>query len=91
MSELKEEGWVKFIRFNCKAGHIDKWFGDMIDNPNNPKENNLSLNSSDSYFRLNDKEWINRDEFDRTFQLIIAEMCNDFNAEEIWNTYKIYK
>lgn len=51
--ERKSEEWVDFTRYYCKEGYIDRWLGDSINNPNNPKEHQMCLNSVAEYFRLN--------------------------------------
>lgn len=80
----KEEGWVKFVRYSCKEGHIDRWTGDCINNPNNPTKSSLQLNSFVTYWRCNDSEWIHANEIGRNNIYSLLEMREEFTAQEIW-------
>lgn len=83
---LKED-WVTFYRYPCKEGHIDKWFGDCINNPNNTTKNQMNLNMSAEYFRLNDGKWYQRDCFNGHFSRSISTLKDDFTAQDIWDSY----
>ena len=89
MSEVivMKEAWVTFYRYPCLQGYIDKWFGDCIDNPNNPTKNQMCLNASAEYFRLNDGKWYQRGCFHGHFSRSISELRTDFTAQEIWDSY----
>lgn len=82
------EGWVKFNRYPCKEGYIDRWIGDCIDNPNSVSKSQLKLNSFAEYYRL-DGEWIPNHDFDRIFFHQMLELRNQFTALEIWDAYKL--
>ncbi|PCJ92268.1 MAG: hypothetical protein COA50_15670 [Flavobacteriaceae bacterium] len=80
-----EEGWVKFRRFSCKEGFIDRWRGDCIDDPNLNFENKLNLNSGTTFFRLNGQDkWINQEDLNRRFVNHVPEYALIFSAKEIW-------
>jgi hypothetical protein len=85
MSELLTEGWVQFWRIICKEGFIDRWIGDMGNNPNLPTKNQWGLNAFVTYYRLNGTgEWIEKGCFNK----IQAEMLDNMDvcsAQEIWN------
>ncbi len=89
MSYLSE-GWVKYYRYNCVEGFIDIWKGDSYSNPNDIEKQQLSLNSIDTYFRLNGGEWIRRDKIFRrsTPEPLLGELSKWNTAVEIWETYK---
>lgn len=54
-----KEGWIDFQRIQCREGFIDRWIGDMADNPNLPTKNKWCLNAFVTYYRLNGTgEWI---------------------------------
>jgi len=84
-----KENWYKFFRFHCKEGHIDLWSGDMANNPNNEFKSNINLNTSTYYFRLNNGDWVNKNEFKSHFHLDFKEFCPYFTAEEIYNQFKL--
>jgi len=86
--EFLEEGWVKFTRFHCKSGYIDRWLGDCIDNPNNFKQSTVCLNSIAQYFRLNSGTWISDRELGRSRIFPLLDERDQFTAEEIWNKLK---
>lgn len=68
--ERIKEGWHSFIRIYCKEGFIDKWSGDMSDDPNREQKNTLHLNATHTFFRLNGiGKW---------------EPSNDFHKLEDW-------
>jgi len=80
------EGWVIFKRVYCRGGFIDRWHGDSIDNPNNKEANQLHLNTTATYYRLNGKgEWIARHELKDIFGLL-GIFSNTSSADEIWKT-----
>jgi hypothetical protein len=82
--ENKIEGWVKFQRFTCKEGYIDRWVGDCIDDPNRSTKNNIHLNTMATYFRLNGEGlWIHRRDFNNP-EVYIGEFKDDYSAKEIW-------
>ncbi len=88
--EWLEERWYKFYRAPCLDGYIDIWQGDMINNPNNDNKHLLSLNSSASYFRLNDRPWLNDSSFVRGFKFDMLELAPGFPAQEIWDDYLLH-
>jgi len=85
MREIKQEGWVKFERFHCKEGFIDRWIGDAINNPNNKEKSLLNLNSFKTYYRLDGKGgWIESSKMERSFVTSIAVFCNNNTSKDIW-------
>jgi hypothetical protein len=78
------EGWVYFTRFYCKGGHIDRWVGDSINNPNSITKSSLQLNSFTDYYRI-DGEWISNHDFQRGFFHKILELRSKLSAKEIWD------
>lgn len=84
--ETKKEGWVKFMRIPCKSGFIDRWVGDLADNPNNKCRSQQNLNSFSTYFRLNGKgKWISQRDFKKSVIGEISSNQDKSTAEEIWN------
>ncbi len=83
--EQLEEGWIKFVRYYCKEGYLDKWMGDSIDNPNNSSKNQMSLNSNITYWRCNNSKWLSDYEIGRGEVSGMLEISDSFTAEEIWN------
>ena len=90
--EKMKESWVNFTRFYCKEGYIDRWTGDSSDNPNKEKPHPMNLNSTATFFRLNDGEWTPIYYFNRRFDSDIYTYRKEFSAEEIWDeNYKGYE
>ncbi len=83
--EILEEGWVKFTRWHCKEGYLDRWMGDCINNPNNPKKSQWQLNSFASYWRCNSGEWISDRDLGRSEVFALLQMGEEFTAKEIWD------
>ena len=83
--EQLEEGWVKFIRWHCKEGYLDRWMGDCINDPNKPTKHQMCLNSSACYWRCNNGEWISDRELGRSYVFTMLEMGEYFTAQEIWD------
>ena len=80
--EQLQEGWVIFRRIHFKDGYIDRWSGDSINDPNNPTQHNLQLNSTRAYYRCNNSKWVsNRRINGAMLQLTEAER-NDNTAQE---------
>ena len=80
-----EEGWVKFIRIPCKEGHIDRWMGDSIDDPNKDSKSNIQLNSTATWYRCNSGKWKNSYYIGTTNKILsLLEYASEFSAEEIW-------
>lgn len=86
-TERLEEGWVKFQRFYCKEGFLDRWMGDQINNPNNCNVpmSNLQLNSFSTYWRCNNGLWINDRELGRSYVFAMLQFAEEFTAQEIWD------
>lgn len=84
-----EEGWVRFLRFMCKEGTLDRWQGDSINDPNLPEKSRLQLNSSATWWRCNGGSWINDRSLGRHKILQYLDMCEEFTALEIWNELQI--
>lgn len=83
-SESKKEGWVQFSRIPCKTGFIDRWMGDVADNPNNKSKSPQHLNAFASYYRLNGEGmWMPQRNFKKLVSMAIGNQDN-FTAEEIW-------
>ncbi len=80
-----EEGWVKFIRIDCKEGWIDRWIGDCINNPNNPVKARINLNSSVTYYRCNVGQWVIDRDLGRSQILELLSMREEFTSIEIWD------
>lgn len=87
--ERKQEGWVKFTRFCCKEGFIDRWVGDVINNPNYEKESNYQLNTFAEFYRFNGGKWIHRCEFKRALFSDMKEVFDLFTADEILEAYRL--
>lgn len=84
------EGWVIFTRHECEyGGYIDMWVGDCINDPNNIAKSNLQLNSTATYFRLNDSRWHSKRDFIGDFQHHLRQLMTGFTAQEIWDAYFI--
>ena len=80
-----EEGWVKFTRYPCAKGYLDRWYGDCNSDPNNESKSLLNLNSFTSYWRCNGGKWINDRELGREREILsILDLREVFTAEEIW-------
>ena len=83
-----KEGWVEFQRIPCKIGFIDRWFGDVGSNPNNPKAANFNLNSLVNYYRLNGKgKWFSRNNFKFGMREVLEFNSASWNAEDLWENY----
>lgn len=87
--ENLKEGWVSFTRVYCKEGYIDRWVGDQANDPNNHSKHNMNLNSTMSFYRLNDEKWISAYDLKVKGMFIsdVVEYSKLFTAEEIWNTF----
>ena len=83
------EGWVKFRRYKCKQGYIDKWVGDCINNPNSETESKMQLNSFAEYYRFNNTEWYSKHSFKNNFFKSMIEEREFFSSEEIFKNYFI--
>jgi hypothetical protein len=80
-----KEGWVEFTRIPCKIGFVDKWVGDSGSNPNYPQASNFSLNSFNTWFRLNGKgKWIDKSQFRFNFYNTLTFERGLYNAEDLW-------
>ena len=82
-----KEGWVEFTRYPCIDGYIDKWFGDCINNPNNPKQSQMQLNSSAEFYRFNNGKWISRYEFKSGISQCLLHERQLFTSDEIFAYY----
>lgn len=84
--ERLKENWVEFDRWHFKEGHIDRWFGDVADHPENDVKSSLHLNSFATYYRLNNGEWFTRRHFktDIIHGHIASETFANCTAEEVW-------
>ena len=86
--EQLTEGWVVFERIYCKDGYIDKWMGDMINNPNNKTKSQYQLNAFAVYFRFSSKnEWINAKEFWPMLDDTISKYAESKSSDEIYNMH----
>lgn len=84
--EIKKEGWVQFQRIPCKNGFIDRWMGDMANNPNNKSKSAQNLNASTTYFRLNGTgQWMNHRDFINSMSMEIGSNHDKETAEKIWH------
>lgn len=89
-NQYMEEGWVKFFRYYCKEGFIDKWIGDCIDDPNNSSKSHINLNSFATFYRLNGKgKWVKRDNYRVDLLVLINSNAKKCTAEEIWEYYQL--
>ncbi len=82
--ETIKEGWLKFTRFHCKEGYIDRWIGDANDDPNSIVESSLKLNLTAQYYRCNGGVWILSECFNRHFLNNISNLKSHFSADEIF-------
>ncbi len=82
---ILNEGWVRFVRYYCKEGYIDRWMGDVIDDPNLPNKNQMQLNSTATYYRFNGSKWISDRELGRMNMLNLLQLREGFSAQEIWD------
>lgn len=84
--EFLQEGWVEFWRFYCKSGYLDRWTGDSINNPNNISKSEMQLNSSKTYWRCNDGDWVCDREIGRKVNILeYVALGEVFTAQEIWD------
>ena len=83
------EKWYKFIRYTCKDGFIDRWLGDLINNPNNENKHQQSLNSFSEYYRINEGVWFHKDCFKKGFYADLLKIRFEYSAHEIWDVYKM--
>ena len=83
--EKLKEGWVEYTRSHCKTGHIDRWMGDCINDPNNNTNHNLQLNSMVTYWRCNNGKWIHGGEIGGSKVIPLLEYGTEFTAQEIWD------
>lgn len=81
------EGWVTFLRFNCKEGTIDKWMGSSNTNPNRSEKPPLQSSNFSTYYRLNGTgQWVRSTEFFGLFNALVSrEALDSFKADELWN------
>jgi len=84
MIETLKYNWTTIKRFHCKEGYIDKWTGDMSDDPENINALPYSLNSFITLYRLNDGEWIERLKSSTKSSLYDDETRKLFTATEIF-------
>lgn len=85
-TERLQESWFTFSRMWTKSGFIDRWVGDMANNPNRKEQSLYSLNAFSEYFRLNGKgEWLHRDSFKDLHNAVIT-LREMQTAEEIWDS-----
>ena len=83
--ERKKEGWVEFLSIPCKKGFIDRWMGDIADDPNHKSKSQQHLNTSVTYFRLNGKgKWLSQRDFRKSVSMEIGLDKDNSTAEEIW-------
>lgn len=82
-----QEGRLKFQRFNCKTGNIDRYCGDLRDKPNIATKPKISLNLTTIWYRLNNNEWENFRGFDATF-LEFLFFKDEFDAVELYEYLK---
>ena len=92
--ERLREGWVNFTRFHFKDGYIDKFMGDMADDPNSPNQVKIHFNASSSWIRLNKNEWVNTRKVEANSFIQSLYFRDEYTAEEVWNAFiqpKTYK
>lgn len=82
--ENLEEGWVKFKRLHCAEGWIDIWRGDSADDPNRMTPRPFNLNSTSTWYRLNESLWRGSRDFTPEFHHDILEYGEEFTAAEIY-------
>ena len=83
---MEKEGWVEFLRHECKSGFIDQWLGDVANNPNNETESKWQLNSFALFYRLNGQgKWISQRDFSKGLNAEIILTQHNLSAQEIWN------
>lgn len=86
MLEKIKENNLTINRFHCKEGFID--VTNCWTNPKYHKPGGQHTNISRWYYRI-DKDWLEECEFkSRGFWLEIKELCSEFTAIEIWNSFK---
>ena len=79
-----KSGWVEFTRFYCKEGHIDRWMGDAINDPNNKHIHGQQLNSSATFYRFNGGKWIYSGDLKRSNVIYTLDLYGElFTADEI--------
>jgi hypothetical protein len=84
-SEELTEGWVKFTRLYCTEGYIDKWRGDSINDPNRTFKHKMCVNSTSTYWRCNDSEWVHDGEIRVSSIDHLIDVIGLFTAVEIWD------
>ena len=84
-TERIQEKWYIFTRYHCKEGHLDKWMGDSINDPNRESKSQWQLNSFACFWRCDDGEWLSDSELGRSEIFALMQHGNEFTAKEIWN------
>jgi hypothetical protein len=75
------------LDFYFVEGYIDRWTGDMINDPNNEKESQFCLSAFASYYRLNSGKWINERSFqNRIFDAMFSLEACEKTATEVWES-----
>lgn len=82
--EQLEEKWYKFLRFHCKEGWVDRWMGDCASNPNDDNKSGVNLNTTATYWRCDNGEWVNDYNLDRVQLYNLYEFREEFTSKEIW-------
>jgi hypothetical protein len=82
--EWSDPDWIKYTRFECSFGYIDRWMGDIADDPNNRTKSKQNLNQITTYFRLNGEgKWRHESEF-RKIMFNINKYKNVCSSNEVW-------
>jgi len=88
-TEYLKERWFTFQRFYFKSGYIDRWMGDLADDPNRPVPSNINFNASASYLRLSGTSiWVNIRELPNDIKLhYLLKFANDYDARDVWHVF----
>ena len=84
---IQEEGRLKFWRYEFKdESSIDRFIGDVTDDPNKETEPEYQLNSMAVWYRLNKEgNWINAEEFNKKIYIRIQTRRDDETAIDLWS------
>ena len=86
VEKYKLKNGLTVTRFICKQGCID--YVDCCMNPDK-FDGGMHTAHTDKYFRLRSTdEWMHSENFNHSsFHLQIFELCKEFTAQEIWDSY----
>jgi len=88
-TEYLKERWFTFERFYFKSGYIDRWMGDLSDDPNRPVPSNINFNASASYIRLSGTSiWVNTRELPNKIKINeLLRFADEYDARDVWHVF----